>query len=131
MPSITLNKLLSMNGTKFIPLLAIANINAPRTAPITEPYPPMSAQPPITAAAIACNSRKSPAFGSDAPEVMTVKTPNKHAKQVEIINKLILTRFTGTPTALAACASPPDAYIQLPNLVRCSMKAVIITRMAK
>ena len=27
MPSITLNKLLSMNGTKFIPLLAIAGLH--------------------------------------------------------------------------------------------------------
>ena len=35
------------------------------------------------------NSLKSPAFGSDAPEVITVNIPKRHAKEVEIINKLI------------------------------------------
>ena len=52
-PSITRNKLLSIKGTKLIPLLAIAKIKAPNAAPTTEPYPPVNAQPPITAAAIA------------------------------------------------------------------------------
>ena len=53
-------------------------------------------------------SLKSPAFGSDAPEVITVNIPKRH-KEVEIINKLIFTLATGTPVARAATGSPPDA----------------------
>ena len=40
-------------------------------------------------------------MGSDAPEVITVKIPKRQAREVEIINKLIFTLATGTPTALA------------------------------
>ena len=70
-------------------------------------------------------------MGSDAPDVITVKIPKRQAREVEIINKLIFTLATGTPTALAATGSPPDAYIQFPYGVRLVMKATMNTRMIK
>ncbi len=39
------------------------------------------------------------------------------------MNRPILTRVTGTPTARALAALPPTAKIQLPILVRCRIQA--------
>ena len=122
-PNITLKRLLSMKGTNLFLCSQLQKLMPQEQLQLQNRIPQLKAQPPITAAAIAYNSLKSPAFGSDAPEVITVKIPNKQAREVDIIKRLIFTLATGTPTALAATGSPPDAYIQFPYGVRVVMKA--------
>ena len=49
----------------------VPNIKAQKAAPIAEPYPPVSKQPPTTAAAIASNSFKVPRIVSAEPASKT------------------------------------------------------------
>lgn len=54
--------------------------------------------------------------------------PENQAKTPTVMNRPILTRFTGTPTARAAAASPPTAKIQLPTFVFSSTQVPTATK---
>src|SRR5215469_2781400 len=68
----------------------------------------------MTAAAIASSSASSPRRTSVDPVSSTCIVDSSVAVAAVNMNKLILTRATGTPTLGAASASPPAANIQLP-----------------
>ena len=59
-----------------------------------------------------------PLFGLAAAVRIELITPAKPAIAAESIKSLILVRLTSTPRARAALALPPEAWIQLPVLVR-------------
>src|SRR5207244_3332217 len=55
--------------------------------------------------------------------------PRIQPQKPTAMNRPILVLVTGTPTARAAFASPPEAKIQLPTLVRSSTQDARATRM--
>src|SRR5918999_1038002 len=105
---------------KKMPCCTIPKMSAPKTAPTTEPYPPVSNTPPMTEAAMACSSRSSPRRTSADPASSTWMVASSAAERAVHMNSVIFTRFTGTPTLRAAFASPPAPKIQFPNVVLCN-----------
>ena len=59
-------KLVQFESTekKMSPLLITATMSAPSSAPGTVPEPPLTAVPPMIAAAITCSSKPPPTVGS-------------------------------------------------------------------
>ena len=92
-------------------------MSAPKVAPTTEPYPPVSSVPPITAAMIASNSFCRPRSAAAEPTSQIWSMAKIQAQNAVNMKRETFTRRTGTPTFFAALASPPTAKIQLPNRV--------------
>src|SRR5215211_6836841 len=85
------------------PLLRQAITKAPIKAPITVPDPPVSAVPPITAAAMAYSvSTAPPLKGSAEPEIVEVIKPANAANPLKIMKVVIFMRSVRTPISLAA-----------------------------
>ncbi len=83
--------------------------SAPTSAPQAVPTPPNSDAPPMTAAAIALSSYKSPASGPaerSCPVSSTAATP-PHRPQIAYAPSF--TAATGTPESRAASSLPPTA----------------------
>ena len=106
MPTANLNQFTSRRAiTK--PLSKNFNKNAPTHAPKTVPIPPKRDAPPITAAAIACNSYPIPVEGKAAFVLKTIKIPERPARKEQRIKLRILTLFVFTPIAAAAARLAP------------------------
>src|SRR6218665_3441192 len=100
----------------------------PRNAPTAEPQPPVSRQPPITAAMMASNSFWKPRRASVDPLSSTVMMATSPAHNAAKTNRPVLTLRTITPEFLAAVASQPEAKIQLPSGVRSSTQVANAVR---
>ena len=81
--------------------------------------------PPITVTATACSSMPSPRSASTEAKRATWMTPATAASAEVIMNRITVTRSTGTPRFRAACAFCPRACTQLPKRVRASRKVPI------
>src|SRR6266496_128995 len=120
----------SMNQSLFhcantMPWRAMPKISAPIAAPTGERNPPVSRQPPITAAMMYWNSSPMPWFACTLANRRMLIEPTSQAPNAVVMNSRIFVRTTGTPTARAESFEPPTAKIQLPNLVRTSSQAAI------
>ena len=74
-----------------------------------EPMPPVSAVPPITAAAMACSSRPSPNDGSAERRRKVVTMPANPATREQSMKQNSFTRRVSIPMSSAACRWPPVA----------------------
>src|SRR3954453_9959607 len=101
-----------------IPIWAIPIIIAPNAAPTTDPYPPVSRQPPTTAAMMNSNSRPTPSLLCMPRRLTAVITPQSAATVEVAMKRAIFVLDTGTPMLRAATGSPPAPKIQLPTRVR-------------
>ena len=108
-----------------MPWRAMPKISAPIAAPTAEPNPPVSRQPPITAAMMYWNSSPMPWFACTLAKRRMLIEPTSHAPSAVPMNSRIFVRTTGTPTERADTCDPPTAKIQLPNRVRTSSHAAI------
>ena len=86
--------------------------------PATEPYPPVSSVPPMTAVVMASSSRPVPRRMSADVNRTLWMAARIEAEKAVIANSAILTRATGTPRLRAAPADPPTPAIQFPKRVR-------------
>ena len=90
-------------------------------APTTVPTPPVTAAPPMNAAAIASSSNMLPALGW-APLDRDEKTTPATAARKPMLTKIQkLTARTLTPDSVAAARLPPIAYTWHPKTVRVVM----------
>src|SRR6266511_3176302 len=103
-----------------MPCRAMPKMNAPIVAPIAEPYPPVSRQPPMTAAMMNANSSPMPWLACTERSRSTVIAPTSAAVIETVMNSTTFVRAAGTPTLRAASGFPPAAKIQLPPRVRSS-----------
>ena len=101
-------------------MVTMPKMIAPKKAPMAEPYPPVSRQPPITAVMIASNSFMKPRRASVDPASITVMMATSAAAQAVSMKSDSFTLRTGTPEFCAALVSPPVAKIQFPAGVRSS-----------
>ena len=115
-PIANLNQFASMRE-RTRPLSITRIRSAPTTAPKTVPTPPVSATPPITEPAMACNSRVSPRLGKGDFRRKTWTVPARPARIEHIMKQVNLTLVTGMPIDRAASMNPPVALIQLPKFV--------------
>src|SRR6266542_1761059 len=111
---------LSSQPAKTIPCLAMPKMSAPTPAPIAEPYPPVSRQPPMTAAMMNWNSSPTPWSACADFRRSTCMEPTSAAVTETVTNSATCVRAAGTPTLRATIGLPPAAKIQLPARVRSS-----------
>lgn len=84
-------------------------ISAPMAAPSTDPNPPVSRQPPTTAAMMYWNSSPTPWFACTLANRSRLQEPTIQPAKAVPMNSRILVRAAGTPTARALGSEPPTA----------------------
>ena len=81
----------------------------PMMAPITVPTPPVTAAPPMKAAAMASSSKLVPAFGLAAVRRAVVTSPARPASSPMLVITRKSTCLVLTPDMVAASTLPPIA----------------------
>src|ERR1700736_684132 len=100
-----------------MPSVVMPKMRAPIADPIVEPKPPVSRQPPMTAAMMYRNSFPTPWPDWTVLNENRMCMPTNHAIRPTTMKRPIFVLSTGTPTARALLASPPTEKIQLPTRV--------------